>query len=156
MYCPNCRSEYREGFTVCSDCNVDLVNRLPNDEKEETEEINVVKIESTSNEIDAGIIMNLLKNNNIPCFKKSNGAGGYFNIIWGYSVFGEDIYIAERDYQRAREILDCRSEEVESIETDDTEPEERVPFYRDSRMVASIIIIANIAMAILIWILNKI
>lgn len=29
MICPNCRCEYREGFQHCSDCNVELVNELP-------------------------------------------------------------------------------------------------------------------------------
>jgi hypothetical protein len=29
MYCPQCRVEYREGFTECSDCNVPLVPVLP-------------------------------------------------------------------------------------------------------------------------------
>lgn len=28
MYCPQCRSEYRPGFTVCSDCGIDLVDHL--------------------------------------------------------------------------------------------------------------------------------
>lgn len=28
-YCPKCRVEYREGFSVCSDCDVDLVDKLP-------------------------------------------------------------------------------------------------------------------------------
>jgi len=28
MYCPTCRYEYREGFYVCSDCNLDLVVKL--------------------------------------------------------------------------------------------------------------------------------
>lgn len=25
MYCPKCKTEYREGFKECSDCGVDLV-----------------------------------------------------------------------------------------------------------------------------------
>jgi hypothetical protein len=29
MYCPKCMAEYREGFTVCSDCQVPLVEALP-------------------------------------------------------------------------------------------------------------------------------
>lgn len=29
MICPECKSEYREGFTHCSDCDVDLVDQLP-------------------------------------------------------------------------------------------------------------------------------
>src|SRR6266568_4505645 len=29
MFCPQCRVEYRPGFTRCSDCDVDLVERLP-------------------------------------------------------------------------------------------------------------------------------
>lgn len=29
MYCPICRSEYREGFKRCSDCDTNLVDDLP-------------------------------------------------------------------------------------------------------------------------------
>jgi hypothetical protein len=29
VWCPKCRSEYRDGFTVCSDCGVGLVDVLP-------------------------------------------------------------------------------------------------------------------------------
>jgi hypothetical protein len=28
MFCPNCKAEYREGFTRCADCDVDLVESL--------------------------------------------------------------------------------------------------------------------------------
>ncbi len=31
MFCPVCESEYREGFTKCSDCGVDLVRQLADD-----------------------------------------------------------------------------------------------------------------------------
>jgi hypothetical protein len=31
MFCPVCKSEYREGFTKCSDCGVDLVKQLADD-----------------------------------------------------------------------------------------------------------------------------
>jgi hypothetical protein len=29
MFCPNCKAEYREGFTRCADCGVELVYELP-------------------------------------------------------------------------------------------------------------------------------
>jgi hypothetical protein len=29
MFCPECKAEYRFGFTRCSDCDVDLVEQLP-------------------------------------------------------------------------------------------------------------------------------
>jgi len=29
MYCPRCKVEYRQGFTRCSDCDVELVHSLP-------------------------------------------------------------------------------------------------------------------------------
>ena len=29
MFCPECRTEYRPGFTRCADCDVDLVHELP-------------------------------------------------------------------------------------------------------------------------------
>ncbi|MHB8108914.1 MAG: tetratricopeptide repeat protein [Syntrophorhabdaceae bacterium] len=29
MFCPRCRTEYREGFTICADCKIPLVEQLP-------------------------------------------------------------------------------------------------------------------------------
>ncbi len=29
MFCPKCKAEYRPGYTVCADCGVPLVDRLP-------------------------------------------------------------------------------------------------------------------------------
>src|SRR5438034_3781092 len=29
MYCPQCKAEYRQGFTRCADCDVELVHELP-------------------------------------------------------------------------------------------------------------------------------
>src|SRR5260370_35253417 len=29
MYCPKCKAEYRQGFTRCADCDVELVHEPP-------------------------------------------------------------------------------------------------------------------------------
>src|SRR5664279_262356 len=29
MFCPECRAKYRSGFSRCSDCNVELVQEIP-------------------------------------------------------------------------------------------------------------------------------
>jgi hypothetical protein len=36
MFCPRCRTEYREGFTECADCAVALVATLPPDPHEDS------------------------------------------------------------------------------------------------------------------------
>jgi hypothetical protein len=40
MFCPECKAEYRPGFTRCSDCDVDLVEALsPSDNSAKNEPI---------------------------------------------------------------------------------------------------------------------
>ncbi|MDF2587593.1 MAG: hypothetical protein K0S41_1434 [Anaerocolumna sp.] len=121
MYCPKCKYEYREGFLVCSDCHVPLVDHLTKEVLVEKTVKDTVKIASASNEVDAGLIMNLLLNNNIPCFKKSLGSGGYMNIFMGYSIFGEEIYVSDSDANKAKALLNELTAEIEiTNETDIT------------------------------------
>lgn len=51
MFCPKCKVEYRQGFIHCSDCDVDLVYSLPNDQNIPQEE-NKIK---SQQENDSGI-----------------------------------------------------------------------------------------------------
>jgi hypothetical protein len=43
MFCPKCKAEFREGFTSCADCNVNLVEDLPEFEEESIEEPFVIE-----------------------------------------------------------------------------------------------------------------
>jgi hypothetical protein len=58
MFCPKCRTEYREGFSVCADCNVDLVRELPPEPKPEY--IKYEEIMATYNPADVALIKSLL------------------------------------------------------------------------------------------------
>ena len=46
MFCPNCKLEYRAGFTRCADCDVDLVAALP--KAAEAQEVGVHDLRSPS------------------------------------------------------------------------------------------------------------
>jgi hypothetical protein len=153
MYCPNCKREYEAGLTVCPDCNKDLMAPLLKNEEEYS--MNPVKVTSAANNIDAGLIMNLLINNNIPCFKKDNGAGGYMNVYMGYSVYGEDIYVDKKDYEAALDLINSLEPDKESMDTESVDEdsidkksmdkeeyqdEYKLPFYKNPRIVARIFV----------------
>ena len=46
MFCPNCKLEYRAGFTRCADCDVDLIAALP--KAAEAQEVGVHDLRSPS------------------------------------------------------------------------------------------------------------
>jgi hypothetical protein len=39
MFCPNCRAEYRPGFTQCSVCEVELISELPSEPSRDGEKL---------------------------------------------------------------------------------------------------------------------
>ena len=91
MFCPICRSEYREGFSKCSDCGVPLVPELP---VEQHEFLNFIHVMSVANEGDLCVIKSVFDANGIKyCFK-----GDIQRLSTELMVFEEDI-------TNAREIL---------------------------------------------------
>ena len=68
MFCPNCKTEYREGFTVCADCNIDLVDALP--KEKEPEFIDFKEVLATYNTGDVAFIKSLLDSEGVHYFFK--------------------------------------------------------------------------------------
>lgn len=95
MYCPNCRSEYRAGFTSCKDCNVALVADLPPEEGQFTE---LVEVLSTADVGQVALIESILSAEEIPYLTQ----GKNFNL-------GRNIpirFLVPREcLEEAREIL---------------------------------------------------
>ena len=66
MFCPKCRTEYHEGFSVCADCDSDLVDELPPEEVPEFTEY--VEVLGTYNPADVALIKSILDAENITYY----------------------------------------------------------------------------------------
>lgn len=85
-YCPGCRSEYRPGFQICTDCGLDLVDELPaepppevvTDRDQEALESWVgtdpVAVLETYNGVQALIARGVLIDSAIPCSVWESGS----------------------------------------------------------------------------------
>ena len=110
MFCPECRTEYREGFAVCADCGTTLVSELlPEPPPEIPSE--VADFEEVLGYMDEGvvaIVKSLLDEEGIDYY-----------IVGGFSVTkGPDqkLMVRKDQAERAREIL-------EDLERDEEEPD---------------------------------
>lgn len=97
MFCPECKAEYRPGFTRCSDCDVDLVWELSSQRDRGAlrtiwvghDELSCVSLCSQLKE--AGI---LYKVGQYP-----ESRGNKMSVYWRY-----ELAVPEGDVQRAKEI----------------------------------------------------
>jgi ribosomal protein S16 len=101
MFCPKCRTEYREGFYVCSDCNTDLVEELPElPEEGKPEFIEYVEVMGTYNPADAALIKSILDSERITY---------YFNAdhFMQVSPLAEPVrlMVKKDEVEKAKELL---------------------------------------------------
>jgi hypothetical protein len=70
MYCPQCRVEYRDGFTKCSDCHVPLLTgtRPPDPPDPFDPTLELVVVLETSDPIELAMAKGLLEDAGIPFF----------------------------------------------------------------------------------------
>jgi hypothetical protein len=139
MFCPNCKTEYREGFSRCSDCGADLVRELPkrgNPNSDDSAEL----IWMGSNPRAVAVVKKLL-----------TGAGIQFSVgnpeshmLFTSALPSTLIYVLSGDFLRARMLVDGRFAEVDedfepSDESDaDKSVSEDVPETEDDKADTSL------------------
>jgi hypothetical protein len=64
VFCPNCKSEYRDEFSECAECHAPLVAELPVEPEESDTPPQVVF--TTANPLEANLIKSLLEANDVP------------------------------------------------------------------------------------------
>lgn len=96
MFCPNCKSEYRAGFTHCADCDVDLVAHLPEEKRADHAENNFIKVFETRDREVARVVGSFLNTQAIQYF--TTHSGQYVNS-------DVEFWVAEEDEEAAREVI---------------------------------------------------
>jgi hypothetical protein len=103
MFCPNCKTEYREGFSRCSDCGADLVRELPKQGKSgPTDFTELVWMGSDSVSHDA--VQKLL----IAARIKFSERPPDDHLLIPASYRATQIYVSWNDLAPARLLIDAR------------------------------------------------
>ncbi len=109
-FCPSCLAEYKPGITHCPDCDVDLVEKLP-EQTQETEGTKLVELASFPMVSEAEMIQELLEGNDIRTVLR-----GEVDPI-GAKSGAEPItlLVEEKELERAHELYEAffAGEEVE-------------------------------------------
>jgi hypothetical protein len=100
MFCPKCKSEYREGFYKCADCGSDLVVHLPREVSDDPSDEEFVEVFSTYQQGDIAFIKSVLEGEGITYFFQGENsimliaAGAYARLL-----------VKANEANRAKEIL---------------------------------------------------
>ena len=108
-WCPNCKTKYREGFYVCSDCEADLVDEIKDAKvvvEDDLQKIDWEYLDVFADEQEADIIESFLNSGDIQTFKKYPGFSGMSKIVGGMTKLGVEIYVPKERLEDARLIAE--------------------------------------------------
>ena len=151
MFCPQCKSEYREGFYTCVDCEVPLVHELPSEHRPENDlPAGEVVVFRSARAFEAEMIAGALEDAGIAFSIRAEMAGGYRQPLmeqhWapGQSRVISVPSIAE---ERAREVIDSLvpPEDLEEFGPSE-EPADAAPRRNFARTVALVVLVPVLAM----------
>ena len=102
MYCPQCRTEYRRGFTQCVDCEVELVPELPPEPPPEPkpEYVKYEEVYATYDKGEIAVIKSLLDSRNIMYYFANEQFGSLYP-----SVQPAKLMVSKDQADDVRELL---------------------------------------------------
>lgn len=103
MYCPECGSEYREGFTTCVDCEVPLTEAPPSEKAHP--DIHLVTVFEGTDPAALALAESLLLDEQIPYSKKGEQVQDLFGRLPGFVVGPIVLQVAEEHAESALEML---------------------------------------------------
>jgi hypothetical protein len=118
MFCPNCKAEYRSGFTSCADCEVQLVYELGKEAATDGGEAGDLQPVWHGNDQDGCVCLCLaLKKAGVPyeVSQSAESRSARMQVDWKY-----EIAVSSSELERARKILGLEAypEEDEREELD--------------------------------------
>lgn len=123
-FCPHCNTEYRAGFTTCSDCGSTLVEQpaapaqQPEAPRGYREPVLLASLTDTN---EADRLEALLESAGVPVTRKYEGAGQYLSIVGALPYLGVDLYVPADCREEAAELLAAFG--GQSVPADRAEPE---------------------------------
>ena len=123
-WCPRCRSEYSEGFTTCSDCNSDLVEKLEEEKVEKNIYDHEVYLTTVSNNIEADVLESLLNSYKIPLLRKYREAGGYLSLYMGNVTSDIDLFVPSKLLDVAKELIQVKAEGENEVNSENSNRDE--------------------------------
>lgn len=110
MFCPVCRSEYREGFTHCPDCDEDLVLGLPElpAEAKRSDRSDDLVVVYSSNRMDAEMMRSVLEGSGIQAVNTARMGGGYPLTVG--QLGAAQVLVKGEDEAAARAVLAAAQE----------------------------------------------
>jgi len=106
-FCPQCRTEYREGFNKCSDCGSDLVNilsALP--DNQEDMGADMVPVFDAPDQLSAISISSFLNDNGIRAVIRSEQIPMYDGVAMMLFPRWGQVVVLEHQSGEARKLID--------------------------------------------------
>jgi len=151
-WCPKCRVEYREGFTICGDCGANLVDQLPPLAVPKNPEIRFDTesfLMTAYDEAQASVIESLLRSYDIPTARNYREAGGVVRVFTGKAIWGIDICVPSRKLKAAQKIVKANlRQQAGTMEGKDKPRISRKRYQADQRVARRVMLIAFIIIAI--------